>query len=235
VFILHSQGAIEGGMIIDWLLDEVPQDLLQYLEVYTFGNAANHFNNPYRDLQSSGVKDTGPKKKELQTKPLRHRAIAHIEHYANDRDFVSRWGVLNYTEKSSRDKLELENKFIGRVFKRSGSGHQFNQHYLDNIFPLDTNGQSVREPRPGDFMETIFEPGGNSENQAERESPRRSLYTTAQTEDQVTRYLQNAEYLFDGIATVNVIQRPQRMKDVSRLWGYRNGNVPLPKYDRNEN
>jgi len=28
VFILHSQGAIEGGMIIDWLLQEVPQDLL---------------------------------------------------------------------------------------------------------------------------------------------------------------------------------------------------------------
>jgi hypothetical protein len=33
VFILHSQGGIEGGMIIDWLLQEVPQDLLSKLEV----------------------------------------------------------------------------------------------------------------------------------------------------------------------------------------------------------
>lgn len=48
VFILHSQGGIEGGMVLDWLLQELPQDLLSKLEVYTFGCAANHFNNPHR-------------------------------------------------------------------------------------------------------------------------------------------------------------------------------------------
>lgn len=52
IFILHSQGSIEGGMIIDWLLQELPQDLLSKLEVYTFGNAANHFNNPHRHNRS---------------------------------------------------------------------------------------------------------------------------------------------------------------------------------------
>ncbi|KAH8888640.1 hypothetical protein GQ53DRAFT_243767 [Thozetella sp. PMI_491] len=52
VFILHSQGGIEGSLIIDWLLQELPQDLLAKLEVYTFGNAANHFNNPHRHLFS---------------------------------------------------------------------------------------------------------------------------------------------------------------------------------------
>ncbi|CCC13184.1 unnamed protein product [Sordaria macrospora k-hell] len=52
IFVLHSQGAIEGGMIIDWLLQELPQNLLSKLEVYTFGNAANHFNNPHRNIQS---------------------------------------------------------------------------------------------------------------------------------------------------------------------------------------
>lgn len=36
VFILHSQGGIEGGLIIDWLLAEMPQNCLQKLEVYTF-------------------------------------------------------------------------------------------------------------------------------------------------------------------------------------------------------
>lgn len=36
VFIQHSQGGIEGGMIVDWLLAEMSQDCLQKLEVYTF-------------------------------------------------------------------------------------------------------------------------------------------------------------------------------------------------------
>lgn len=48
IFVLHSQGGIEGGLVLDWLLQEMPQDLLSKLEVYTFGNAANHFNNPHR-------------------------------------------------------------------------------------------------------------------------------------------------------------------------------------------
>ncbi len=52
VFILHSQGGIEGGLVLDWLLQELPQDLLTKLEVYTFGNAANHFNNPHRHVDS---------------------------------------------------------------------------------------------------------------------------------------------------------------------------------------
>lgn len=50
VLILHSQGGIQGGLVIDWLLQEMPQDLLAKLEVYTFGNAANHFNNPHRHI-----------------------------------------------------------------------------------------------------------------------------------------------------------------------------------------
>lgn len=33
VLILHSQGGIEGGMVLDWLLQEMPQDLLAKAEV----------------------------------------------------------------------------------------------------------------------------------------------------------------------------------------------------------
>jgi len=33
VLTLHSQGAIEGSMLLDWLLNEVPQDKLQDLKV----------------------------------------------------------------------------------------------------------------------------------------------------------------------------------------------------------
>ncbi|KAJ5046309.1 uncharacterized protein L3040_003556 [Drepanopeziza brunnea f. sp. 'multigermtubi'] len=62
IFILHSQGGIMGGMIIDWLLQEVPQDLLAKLEVYTFGNAANHFNNPHLHLLSQQAALRSPSK-----------------------------------------------------------------------------------------------------------------------------------------------------------------------------
>ncbi|KAI0018925.1 hypothetical protein F4780DRAFT_477148 [Xylariomycetidae sp. FL0641] len=61
VFILHSQGCIEGGLVIDWLLQELPQDLLAKLEVYTFGNAANHFNNPHRHVGSQSAQKQRPK------------------------------------------------------------------------------------------------------------------------------------------------------------------------------
>lgn len=60
VFILHSQGGIEGGAIVDWLLQELPQNLLSKLEVYTFGNAANHFNNPFRSAAAEAEADRKP-------------------------------------------------------------------------------------------------------------------------------------------------------------------------------
>lgn len=60
IFILHSQGGIQGSLILDWLLQEVPQDLLAKLEIYTFGNAANHFNNPHRHLHSQSLAKRNP-------------------------------------------------------------------------------------------------------------------------------------------------------------------------------
>ncbi|KAK4157703.1 hypothetical protein C8A00DRAFT_11452 [Chaetomidium leptoderma] len=60
IFILHSQGGIEGSLILDWLLQELPQDLLSKLEVYTFGNAANHFNNPHRHVHSQTLAKRNP-------------------------------------------------------------------------------------------------------------------------------------------------------------------------------
>lgn len=60
VFVLHSQGGIEGGLVLDWLLQELPQNLLSKLEVYTFGNAANHFNNPYRTVASQSKAEEKP-------------------------------------------------------------------------------------------------------------------------------------------------------------------------------
>lgn len=55
ILILHSQGGIEGGMVLDWLLQGLPQNIVSKLEIYTFGNAANHFNNPYTSVEAKAM------------------------------------------------------------------------------------------------------------------------------------------------------------------------------------
>ncbi|RDW83401.1 hypothetical protein BP5796_04892 [Coleophoma crateriformis] len=138
VLILHSQGGIEGGMVIDWLLADVPEAKMKKLEVYTFGNAANHFNNPVRrsqDDSGAGAPDYG-------------RAIGHIEHYANDGDFVARFGVLEFAKRRCG---EHENRFVGQVFQRAGTGHLLCQHYLDYMFVMKDH--KVAESNP--FMDSL--------------------------------------------------------------------------------
>jgi len=136
VIILHSQGGIEGSMVIDWLLDELPQDLLQKLEVYTFGNAANHFNNPRQSSKCDPIV----------------RSIRHIEHYANSQDAVSYLGVLHFTD--------VPNRYLGRLFIRPGSGHMMNQHYLDTMFTLGSDHR-VLDSNPFMDMEVDMKVASN--------------------------------------------------------------------------
>ncbi|MCJ1472711.1 hypothetical protein MMC13_001360 [Lambiella insularis] len=159
VLILHSQGGIEGGLILDWLLTEVPQDLMQQLEVYTFGNAASHFDNPHRRLSFLDAATQG-------RRPPNSKAIRHIEHYANSGDFVARWGVLHFTSRLPRARSA--DRFMGRVFERPGGGHQFCQHYLDTMFPLDAAPGAGAAERNA-FVEMEIQAGGNDEAQDARE------------------------------------------------------------------
>lgn len=171
VFILHSQGAIEGGMILDWLLLEVPQDLLAKLEVYTFGNAANHFNNPHLRLHAqkedasaalshwiptskitavSYNSDEAIDRQGLVSK-ISEKTIRYIEHYANGQDPVAKLGVLQSTSVIASPSSISVPSFMGRVFTRPGRGHQLNQHYLDNMFPLNKEGTRVLDTN--EFMD----------------------------------------------------------------------------------
>ena len=289
IFILHSQGGIEGGMIIDWLLQEVPQDLLAKLEIYTFGNAANHFNNPHQHLLSEhaalsnpssvyttktttqvhyhdpipGI-DHGPQpnmKKWLHQKSLAGKTIRYIEHYANTSDFVSRWGVLQYIRNIYREPAAP--RFMGRVFEREGRGHQFNQHYLDNMFPLqesvDSDGgighsgfEGAADKSP--FMDRIilWDQGGNKDKD-EREGLEMS-YLTAKGEplekDEEETLVQDMSPI-SPVITMNALKSDFengrgftnrvdnitcngqkeikvqfKVKDMSRLWAYRNGGSP---------
>lgn len=71
--------------------------------------------------------------------PREERLIRHIEHYANEHDFVALFGVLHFT----RDKLS--NRFVGKVFENKGhGGHLMNQHYLDRMFVDEASGFWIR-------------------------------------------------------------------------------------------
>ena len=241
VLILHSQGGIEGSMMLDWLLDEVPHDLLKQLEVYTFGNAANHFNNPYRDHASSVAASASSKERRDHPETVNKRAIAHIEHYANSEDFVSQWGVLNFTRTIPNGLLE--NRFMGRVLERPGKGHQFNQHYLDNIFPLDPTRRFVREPKEGDFMDMDAFVGGDAKSRGAREGIGQSLYASMGGMEKEARVLNGsptsprmpkrsegfwlrAKSWMDESAMTNGDIECVKVRHLSRLWAYRNGGCP---------
>jgi hypothetical protein len=190
VLVLHSQGGIEGGLMVDMLLADLGDDLLSKLEIYTFASAANHFNNPMR---------VGPNGKQ----PV----FRHVEHYANSNDFVSRWGVLRF----AKSPTHIGNRFAGPVFKRHGSGHMFNQHYLANMFAMDPATGKVAETN--EFMET-----------------RVDLETTTEgkNEPEIDEHLASALSVVDGNTPLDsceptVTRRGLRYKDLSQLWKYRNG------------
>ncbi|KAJ5493561.1 hypothetical protein N7463_009648 [Penicillium fimorum] len=142
VLLLHSQGGIEGGLVVDWLLDELPHNFLHHLEVYTFGNAANHFNNP------RWTKPARPQR--MSTPDLVHQfgqSIGYIEHYANSVDIVALGGVLHF--------VDIPNRYMGRLFVRPNSGHLLNMHYLDNMFTL---GPDMKALDSNPFMDMEVEP-----------------------------------------------------------------------------
>jgi hypothetical protein len=127
VLILHSQGGIEGSSILDWLLADLSTDVMAKLEIFTFGNAARHFNNPLL---------AHPPNNPDQSKGGRgERVIKHIEHYANSEDLVANIGVLKFTSPEAQPYAD-GNAFAGQVFKREGTGHLLNMHYLDTMFRM---------------------------------------------------------------------------------------------------
>ena len=259
---MHSQGAIEGGMILDWLFDDVPQDLVQKLEVYTFGNAASHFNNPHRysnekaygdangDTEASSMADSNASMESRRRTAW--KAVRYIEHYANTEDFVARWGLLHFTgmqaQKAPTTGGVPTNRFMGRVFQRSGAGHQFNLHYLDTMFPLNwKRGWGTLENN--DFMDSVAKTseigaGGDSvDNKRQtKRSGRESLdhwaldmldWKMVSGEAKGHVVVQDSSPVSTRQSTMasqeSIMPRRNlttKVRDVSRLWGYRNGMVP---------
>ncbi|KAF9373740.1 hypothetical protein CPB97_000350 [Podila verticillata] len=104
VLIGHSQGGIIASMVVDRLLDTLGEGPLRKLEVYTFASAANH-------MHGGGV-------------------LPHIEHFANEYDFVARTGVMAYHQ-----SVMPGNKYDGELYiDRVATGHLLNMHYLRTTF-----------------------------------------------------------------------------------------------------
>lgn len=269
ILILHSQGGIEGGLVLDWLLQEIPQDLLAKIEVYTFGNAANHFNNPHRHAFSQSLLRDKPNiamrtlitetssaspatspvvtKNDLSVKippalsketssslsssristAAQDRAIGHIEHYAHSTDFVAIWGVLHFA--TNHSKSNQIPRFLGRLFVRSTGkgGHQFNQHYLDGMFPLkrDAKGKFVGASEESPFMEEAVHVGKEGDG---LENIREAFDITYMGTEgfgsgDVSTPVEVHGLPGEGRA---VAARDVKVKDLSRLWSYRNGRSP---------
>ncbi|QPC73949.1 hypothetical protein HYE68_004701 [Fusarium pseudograminearum] len=271
VFILHSQGGIEGGLVLDWLLQELPQDLMSKLEVYTFGNAANHFNNPHRHRSSatlsrlnplsamstfltessfdspssspvetkldSNNKTRNPVRKEssgVSTRSVsaaKDRCIKHVEHYANGTDFVAIWGILHFAT-NRMESRELP-RFQGRLFARADGrygGHQMNQHYLNAMFPLKQDadtGEYTGADEDNEFMEEEFKVGEEGSASANAREAFEISWAGTQgfgTGDASTPIeIHGISEKLKRATENNGI----RVKDVSRLWSYRNGRSPI--------
>jgi hypothetical protein len=225
VFILHSQGGIEGGLILDWLYAEISRDLIEKLEVYTFANAANHFNNPFHIMESTDVVNSASK--EGSAAPSTTRTVKYIEHYANDFDLVSRWGVLHFASKGNAQGRN--NRYAGRVFERHGKGHQLNLHYLDTMFPLDMtpNGHGVLEDNP--FMDAEVQIAESPENNDLQMQTQETVASDAGSPaPNVTVRNLTFPLPHSSFSLLSPITRPStnKVSHYSRLWQYRNGRSP---------
>ncbi|KID78593.1 uncharacterized protein G6M90_00g044140 [Metarhizium brunneum] len=270
VFILHSQGGIEGGLVLDWLLQEMPQDLLSKLEVYTFGNAANHFNNPHRHVASQNLSATNPlvairtfvsesSFSTPVTSPVgatnghakggdpsalttsgtsesfsssrvssaaKDRAIGHVEHYAHSTDFVAMWGVLHFaTNRMGSHQLP---RFLGRLFNRAtgSGGHQLNQHYLNGMFPLERDkktGEFIGADEENAFMEEVIKFG--KEGDAMENAREAFDISYLGTEGFGTGHISTPVEVH-GTRGRKRTKTDVMVKELSRLWSYRNGRSP---------
>lgn len=224
VLIVHSQGGIEGGLVLDWLYATLAASQLAKLEIYTFGNAANHWNAPASILshhRGQGIGDGSqagekeplvtaitrppPSEREAET-----RIVKYIEHYANTLDYVARGGILHFrpdppppsaagsgqipSTLSSQEALD-SNRYVGRLFKRTGPGHLLNQHYLDPMFQISSSDAvQGRVLDDNEYMDQRVD---------------RAIFERWDT----VQALGGGEGQSQGVL----------IKDLSRLWRYRNG------------
>jgi hypothetical protein len=159
-------------------------------------------------------------------KPHVIRAIGHIEHYANQGDFVSEIGVLN----SSLADESIRNRFMGRVFVSPESGHLLNQHYLHQMFTLSAENVCLDH---NEFMDMQVDvKSANQDAEEDREDTDQSLMgggevtyigDSGSPSTPATMVSSLNSSMFERVEQNN---RIVKVKQLSRLWLYRNGGNP---------
>lgn len=237
VIVAHSQGGIIVSLVLDRMLAELPKKSLSKLEIYTFGSAAAHFNNPVlnerdntapspvpateRHYGSEELSGASSDRSKFLSHPSAH-VVPVIEHYCNELDMVPRWGVLHATQDRPAER------YAGRVFMRRGSsGHLFNEHYLDMMFPLN--------PTEGEIPfldETVVIDEGNSANRmhtmallAGDGKEMHSLDVQGGNEELVVRRKFSKSHLsiMEDISAAVEEGRGGSVRRLSKLWKYMDG------------
>ena len=229
VLLGHSQGGIIISLVLDELFTDLPRSAVSKLvcysfahlelpnidkwlthfsrfqEVYTFGSAASHFSNPILSLSSEP------------------RCIDHIEHYCNEYDMIARWGVL-YSTMSTPD-----NRYSGSVFVRMGAtGHLFNQHYLDAMFPLATHTDDFLDKVVDVDMVTAIgreKAATRKLGLLRRESGFGSTAASLPGQENMESEL-NVNFIPQNMKAVNLDMEGKTVRELSRLWRYRGGASP---------
>ncbi|KAL7276729.1 hypothetical protein RUND412_000266 [Rhizina undulata] len=224
VVIAHSQGGIILSTALDTLFADLPSTAFTKLEIYTFGCAANHFNNPIRGPLARTRRNIPA----IDTAPPYERHIRYIEHYCNENDFVARFGALHF----AKDKVS--NRFVGRMFEWKGkTGHLMNQHYLDPMFGSDNSEflsqvVDVEEAIALAREETVATQALCTQVHGEHLQGVNgsSLAAEANGGASADAGPGGANYI-NGLRTSIQQQRGKTVRDLSRLWQYRNGGNPM--------
>jgi hypothetical protein len=97
----------------------------------------------------------------------------------------------------------------GRMFERPGGGHMFNQHLLDNMFPLGPDKRALDRCA---FMDAEI---------SQEPSP-----TRRERLESSIRSSSGSSFVFDTNSPIGPSEQVLRVRDLSRLWLYRNGGSP---------
>ncbi|KAL9121308.1 MAG: hypothetical protein Q9187_002131 [Circinaria calcarea] len=228
-------------MAIDHLFADLPAETFSKLkanptppymqEIYTFGSAASHFNNPHLRLPAPSLTSNNTNAQLSPPPSPQTDYIPHIEHYVNELDIVPRWGVLN-----NMAGLPA-NRYAGGAFIRLGvTGHLFNQHYLGSMFPFSAaTGRSTVEAARG-FLEQVVQVDEETAERREREAGVRGegLRRESWLQGVGEGNREGKEGAGMGMQQKAVVQagaevwqaKGKTVMDLSRLWMYLGGAVP---------
>ena len=136
---------------------------------------------------------------------------------------IARWGVLHST------MATLDNRYNGSVFVRMGAtGHMFNQHYMDAMFPRDTQIDDFLDKVVDFDMVTAI----GREKAATRKlglMRRESGFgsTAASLPDEETRSSDiSINFIPQGMKVTAPEVEGKTVRELSRLWRYQGGASP---------